>query len=172
MSLRFADCIFTKAADLDVKDFVSLIDERIEWMSINGINQWNNSGYRQRYSYAYFKHEVELGRLFILKSTDLKILAGAVLLETDPRWQQNDPQKPSLYVHNFVSSIDVKGSGKELLRRIENLALQKKKACVRLDVIIGNDRLNAWYENMGYYLAGKTVDGEYHGNLREKSLKT
>ena len=170
MFINFADCIFAKAAETDVKDFVSLIDKRIEWMEQNGIKQWNLFGYKQRYSFAYFKREADLGHMYVLRDNDSRIIAGAVLLETDPRWQQNDPQKPSLYVHNFVSSIDVKGSGKELLRRIENLALQKKKACVRLDVIIGNDRLNAWYENMGYYLAGKTVDGEYHGNLREKTL--
>ena len=35
MSVNFADCLFAKAAETDVKDFVSLIDKRIEWMEQN-----------------------------------------------------------------------------------------------------------------------------------------
>ena len=171
MPFNFVDCVFSKASDLDVKDFVLLIDARIEWMNLNGINQWNNTDYKQRYPTAYFKHEADLGLLYVLKSGNLKILAGAVLLDEDPRWSQNNPHKASLYVHNFAASLDIKGAGKEFLQRIENMALQKGKECVRLDVIIGNDKLNAWYEKMGYQLVGTTIDGVYHGNLREKSLK-
>ena len=170
MFINFADCIFAKAAETDVKDFVSLIDKRIEWMEQNDIKQWNSFGYKQRYSYAYFKREADSGHLYVLRDNDSRIIAGAVLLESDPRWQKNDPQKPSLYVHNFASLLSVKGAGKELLRKIECLALQKMKVCVRLDVIISNDKLNSWYDDMGYYLIGTIVEGEYHGNLREKTL--
>ena len=170
MFINFADCIFGMATETDVNDFVSLIDKRIEWMEQNGIKQWNLFGYKQRYFFAYFKREADLGHMYVLKDNDSRIIAGAVLLESDPRWQQNDPQKPSLYVHNFASLLCVKGAGKELLRRIEFLALQKKKVCVRLDVIISNDKLNSCYNDMGYYLIGTIVEGEYHGNLREKTL--
>ena len=59
MFINFADCIFAKAAKTDVNDFVSLIDKRIKWMEQNGIKQWNLFGYKQRYSFAYFKREAD-----------------------------------------------------------------------------------------------------------------
>lgn len=42
---------------------------------------------------------------------------------------------------------------------------------VRLDCQKGNDRLNAFYQSLGYQVVGPMVEGAYEGIKREKKLK-
>ena len=37
--------------------------------------------------------------------------------------------------------------------------------------IVGNQKLNSWYEKLGYEYVRTITDGEYQGNLREKKLQ-
>ena len=49
--------------------------------------------------------------------------------------------------------------------------MQEGKQSIRLDCQLGNDRLNAFYESMGYLYTGPMVEGSYEGIKREKTLK-
>lgn len=153
----------------DVPDVIRLIECRIEWMDRNGISQWNKNHYRERYPDSYYVQTAEKGQLYVLVDKENgQIIAGAVLLTDDYRWGESDEK--AFYVHNLVSDIEIKDAGKVMVQKIEDYAELKGMRYVRLDCIVGNQRLNAWYENLGYEYVRTITDGEYQGNLREKEL--
>lgn len=153
----------------DVPNVIRLIESRIEWMDCNGINQWNKNHYRERYPDSYYVQAADKGQLYVLVDKESgRIIAGAVLLTQDYRWGVSDDR--AYYVHNLVSDIELRDAGKEMMRQIENYAELQDMRYVRLDCIVGNQRLNAWYENLGYEYVRTITDGEYQGNLREKEL--
>lgn len=155
----------------DVPDVIRLIERRIEWMDRKGINQWNRNHYRERYPDSYYVQTAEKGQLYVLvDKEDCQIIAGAVLLTEDYRWGESNDK--AYYVHNLVSDIYVRDAGKEIVNQIENHARNLGMRYVRLDCIVGNQRLNIWYENLGYEYVRTITDGEYQGNLREKELMT
>ena len=68
-------------------------------------------------------------------------------------WQQGrTPRAPAERCWNFADSF-------------------RGKQSIRLDCQLGNDRLNAFYESMGYLYTGPMVEGSYEGIKREKTLK-
>lgn len=161
--------IFRMGTVHDVPDIIKLIVRRIEWMDSNDINQWNKNHYRDRYPDSYYIQVAEKGLLYVLTTKNgNRIVAGAVLLTQDNRWGVLDDK--AYYVHNLVSAIGEKNTGKKLIRQIENYARLQNMDFVRLDCIVGNQALNLWYEKLGYEYVRTITDGEYQGNLREKKL--
>lgn len=153
----------------DVARILALIDGRIRWMDDEGIEQWNKNHYRERYPKAYYMGNADAGRFYVLADRKTgEVVAGAVLLDDDPRWGQQT--SAAFYVHNLVASVHAAGAGSAMLHFIGDLARSRGKEYVRLDCIVGNGKLNAWYESQGYLQAGTTTDGEYRGVLREKKL--
>lgn len=109
------------------------------------------------------------GQLYCLKNAEDAIVAAAVLLRQDARWQDRQ-QDPAWYVHNFVALPTVHGAGRQLLAEAERLAASQGMRCMRLDCPVNNEALNRYYEAQGYRLAGQCTAGSYHGNRREKIL--
>ena len=97
------------------------------------------------------------------------ICGAAVLLAQDERWD-GSLQKRAWYVHNLVTAVGASGAGKAILREAEKLAKVRGMEAIRLDCAEGNEPLNAWYESQGYFPCGTSIDGPYHGLLREKLL--
>ena len=162
--------LFRSGTIYDVPDIIGLIERRIEWMDCNGINQWNKGHYRERYPDGYYIQAAEKGLLYVLTAKDSnRIIAGAVLLTQDVRWGQSNGK--AYYVHNLVAAIGEKNAGKEILQRIEEYTRLQGMHFVRLDCIVGNQKLNSWYEKLGYEYVRTITDGEYQGNLREKKLQ-
>ena len=73
--------------------------------------------------------------------------------------------------HHLAARSDAKGAGRALLEFCRQLSVQEGKESIRLDCQLGNDRLNAFYESMGYLYTGPMVEGSYEGIKREKTLK-
>lgn len=92
------------------------------------------------------------------------------LLTEDPRWAEDEP-KDCYYVHHLAARSDAKGAGRALLEFCRQLSVQEGKQSIRLDCQLGNDRLNAFYESLGYLYTGPMVEGSYEGIKREKTLK-
>lgn len=161
--------IFRLGKKSDIPQVLTLIETRISWMNAEGIQQWNVTHYREHFPDSYFEKMTQAEQMYVLEDQDTaRITAAAVLLTEDPRWK--NPQGSAYYVHNLVSATDAKLAGAEIINRIDQLSREHGKTHLRLDCIVGNHRLNQWYERMGFYHAGTTVDGEYTGNLREKCI--
>lgn len=161
--------IFRPGTEADAPCVMALIEQRIAWMDRMEICQWNKSRYAEIYPVGYYVEAARQGTLYVLQRADGRIAAGAVVPDADKRWEGLD-DAPACYVHNLVASIDDAGAGHEMLCRIESRARECGREYVRLDCAEGNDSLNGWYERQGYEYVGHTVDGDYHGNLRQKRL--
>lgn len=151
----------------EVPNVFSLFVRRVAWMKEKHIRQWDQY-YLDVYPLSYYQSQQEKGRLYVLKEKE-RIAGAVVLLSADDRWP--DGQSASaFYLHNLVTAPDIKGTGCELLRAAEALALQHQKRFLRLDCSICSAFLNAYYESAGFHLAGRCEEGPYEGNLREKAL--
>ncbi|WP_366463348.1 GNAT family N-acetyltransferase [uncultured Clostridium sp.] len=76
----------------------------------------------------------------------------------------------SYYLHNFVTDKTANKAGTTLIKLVEELALSNNKKRLRLDCAIDNTKLNNYYEQQGFILAGYCEDGPYKSNKREKIL--
>lgn len=161
--------IFRSARVEELKYVFSLINERIHWMDKMGINQWNKIDYWKSYPTSYFYIACSEKRLYILKDEELnRIVAVGVLSEKDNRWNDD---KQAIYLHNFVTAIDVKNIGSTFLEYCEEYATLLCKNYMRLDCKKSNEKLNKYYEMHGYVYVEEVVDGEYVGNKREKKFR-
>lgn len=153
----------------EVPTVFALFEARIAWMEQKGLQQWNKTGYLSFYNLDYFESQQRQGQLYCLKNAEDAIVAAAVLLRQDARWQDRQ-EDPAWYVHNFVALPTVHGAGRQLLAEAERLAASQGMRCMRLDCPVNNEALNRYYEAQGYRLAGQCTAGSYHGNRREKIL--
>ena len=77
----------------EVPAVFALFEARIAWMEQKGLHQWNKTGYLSFYNLDYFESQQRQGQLYCLKNAEDAIVAAAVLLRQDVRWQdrQEDP---------------------------------------------------------------------------------
>jgi len=160
--------LFEKAKIEDLETIYTLINERMMWMLARGIDQWEPNHYWNIYPKSYYYDMMTQGKLYVLRGQE--VLGAIILYEEDNRWE-NGKDIPAYYLHNFVTTLKVKGIGKIILKEVEQLAIKNSKEVIRLDCMAKNDFLNGYYENLGYLLVGNCVEGIYYGNLREKILK-
>ena len=144
----------------------ALINARIRWMDEMGLDQWNTVNYWDAYPESHYEDAVTQGCLYVIKDLD-RIVGALVLRESDPYW---DDSTPACYFHNFATALDAKGAGKKLLDFCAELALKKGKQYLRMDCAVSNQKLNEYYENLGFALVGDFWDDVYHANKRQKLL--
>ena len=159
--------VLVPAAPGEAEEAMALIRGRVDWMDRMDIDQWNRSGYLDHYPLAFFREEARLGRLYFLEDGAGERLACAILLEEDERWP-DDP--PALYIHSLAGAVDRPGAGKQMLLCCIELARTRGKEYVRLDCPMANGPLNAYYEGLGFRLAGSVNEDWYVGNLRQYRL--
>lgn len=160
---------FRQARPQDVDDIIAIIQDRIDWMDRQGLYQWNKTHYMQRYPREYFLGRIQAGQFYLACTPDGSPVGVMALLTEDPRWDGEQP-KNCYYVHHLASKVAAKGAGRQMLAFCEQLSRQEGRQVVRLDCQQGNEKLNAFYEAMGYRYIGPMVDGEYEGIKREKAL--
>ena len=159
---------FRELRDEEIPTVFELILARIQWMNEQGIKSWNTTNYIERYpiSYYYEKRQNHEAFAVVERGSD-RVLSAGVLLQEDERWEDDSP---SLYVHNLVADIRVKGAGSAFLQCAEEYAHSLGKEYLRLDSIEGNPAITLFYERLGFHSVGTCEDGDYHGILREKEL--
>ena len=161
---------FRRAQNADVDQMIEIIRDRIKWMDKQGLHQWNKTDYMQQYPREYFLEGIEKGLFYVALDEQDQVAGLMALLTEDPRWAEDEP-KDCYYVHHLAARSDAKGAGRALLDFCRQLSVQEGKQSIRLDCQLGNDRLNAFYESLGYLYTGPMVEGSYEGIKREKTLK-
>lgn len=165
--MNWENCFLRPAGPEEGEEALELIRRRIAWMDERDIDQWNRSGYLNYYPLEFFQREARLGRLYFLDDGTGRRVACAVLLEEDGRW----PDRPrALYIHNLASAVDCPGAGEQMILRCVELARSQGREYVRLDCPQRNRELNAYYERLGFQLAGGVDEDWYVGNLRQYRL--
>ena len=76
---------------------LALVEQRVTWLETKRIEQWARSHYLSRYNLAYFENAARLGRLWGLFE-DSRLVASAVLLDEDPRWQDYEKPPRGMYI--------------------------------------------------------------------------
>lgn len=159
---------FRELRDEEIPTVFELILARIQWMDEQGIKSWNTTNYIERYPISYYYEKQQNHEAFaVVERGSGRILSAGVLLQEDERWEDDSP---SLYVHNLVADIRVKGAGSAFLQCAEEYAHSLGKEYLRLDSIEGNPAITLFYERLGFHSVGTCEDGDYHGILREKEL--
>ena len=159
------DC-FEKATHEDLDEIMMLIQKRIDWMDDNNIHQWNTTNYFECYPSSYFENLAAKGQLYVVKEKNLNRVIGAVaLLKQDKRWNDN---VPSYYIHNLVSDAGFSGIGARIIECCEELALKDGKERLRLDCQSSNEKLQAYYNDLGFKCVGRVEEGNYRGIKMEK----
>lgn len=160
--------IFREIKKDEVDIMFSLILARVKWMDEVGIKQWNTTKYDEVYPLSYYEEKRQNKEAFVLiKQSTNEIVCVGVLKQEDDRW--NDPA-PALYLHNFATKIGERGVGKIFISLSEKLAKEMGKEFFRLDSAVGNEKLEEYYNALGFSPVGECVDGEYAGILREKRI--
>ena len=159
---------FTLAVKEDLEVVYRLINERMDWMVLKGIKQWDKEHYWSVYPKSYYAKQVELGQLYVLKKEN-EVVGAIVLYDEDDNYKDNEPLD-SFYLHNFVTSLKEPGAGKKVIFEVEELGKRVGKQAIRLDCLVDNQFLNDYYEQLGYDVIGEVVDGIYHGIKREKLI--
>lgn len=161
---------FRKALDNDLNSIFQLYKDRINWMDQLNLNQWNKTNYLDVYDINYFNTQINALNLYVIENiTNNSIVGALVLLNEDDRWKNNESLK-SYYIHNLVTSPNIKGIGNFILNEVEVLAVNNDIEALRLDCAEDNYFLNQYYESKGYIAVGKCKDGLYYGIKREKIL--
>lgn len=146
-----------------------MIKKRVEWMEQNNIKQWSKAYYEEIYPLSYYEEECLADHVYgLIDNKTNIILASAVILKEDTRWPDLEN---ALYVHNLVTRNGYTGIGKIFIKKLEELAKSNGVNYLRLDCSIYNDKLNKYYDNLGFIKCGTCVEGDYQGFLRQIKLK-
>lgn len=156
--------VFRTATKEDIDPIIKLIEQRIHWMDIHHLHQWNKTGYLEAYPKSYFAENIHY---FLVAQEGEKMIAAVAVYQSDKRWEQD---KTALYIHHLVSDPSVPNAGSDLLAFVERYAKQHGVNVLRLDSDIHNQKLAQYYEQHGYLPKGKCIEGQYIGIKREKTL--
>ena len=160
--------LFRKIMKDEVIIMFEMILERMRWMDFKGIKQWNVTDYANVYPLAYYEAKRLKDEVYVLENQiNKQIVCAGVLMSEDDRW---DDDAPALYLHNFVSVYNQEKLGYLFFKHVEALAKSLNKQFFRLDSAIDNEKLEQYYDTLGYQAVGRCVDGAYIGILRQKAL--
>ena len=161
--------VFRAISDDELPLMFELIMSRVRWMDEVGIRQWNVTKYDEVYPLSYYESHAKDGEVFVLTECESgRIVCAAVLKREDDRWPCDGAR--ALYLHNFASALDAKGTGSIFLELAEEHAKGQGMEYFRLDSADDNERLERYYTARGYVAVGTCVDGLYSGILRQKKL--
>jgi len=159
--------IIELAKSEDIKVILDILEKRCIWMEMNNIEQWRRNSYTLSYNDDYFTKEIEKNRVFVAK-INMKVRGVFLLRENDSLW---DESGISFYIHHFATDINYKGLGRIIIEYIKYIALKHNKSYIRLDCVKNNEKLNNYYEEMGFVLKKHGKIRNYEYNLRELRLK-
>lgn len=167
MSLENEKYTLRLASKKDIYDVINLIKERIDWMDEKGIKQWNKTNYLSSYPMSYFEDLVDDDLLYVLVDPNNIVVGAMALLEYDPRWPgYND----ALFVHNLVSKKGIPNLGKVMINKAIMVATSMHKKYLRLDASSDNQRLNHYYQEIGFEYIDSFDEGDYSGNLLARRI--
>lgn len=151
----------------DIDAIHKLIYDRCLWFSEKGVKGWNIDFYPIKFNQDYFKEQMNINKLFVVK--DENKICGAMLLkeEDNDYWKDN---LSSYYIHHLVTDINTKGIGKWLINFAIEQCKKDNKSRLRLDCYKTSFFLNDYYKKLGFKNVGDGIQGDYEFNLLEKII--
>jgi GNAT superfamily N-acetyltransferase len=166
----------TQASENDLPAILALFDESVRWLVERGIvGQWGTKPFSdQPKTREEFMGWISRGEMFVAKSNG--VLVGTVALAEAPpgyiaHYWEPFPET-ALYLEALTTkwSLAGRGIGREILRWVDEYALQQGKTAIWLDCWADSDALVSYYRSEGYEPRGQFGVKEWHGQLFEKQL--
>lgn len=86
--------IFRKLSLGEIPELIRLIEERIAWMDENGLHQWNETHYLERFPVGYFESEQQQGHVYgLFDAVSGALVCAGVMPESDFRWDEYDAEQ-------------------------------------------------------------------------------
>lgn len=124
-------------------------DAAARWQQARHIAQWVPG----EISHDEFRRQAEDGELYVVRVGH--VLAGSVrLLWSDDEVWGPDAAGRAGYVHGLMVADRGSGLGRQLLGWAEGRVVEAGRSVVRLDCVLGNDRLRRYYRSAGYAEVG------------------
>lgn len=151
----------------DINHIINILENRCIWMERNNIKQWESNSYTLSFNNDYFKKEIEKKTLYVAR-INIKICGVFLIRDDDKLWED---YKSALYIHHLATDINYKGLGRVMIEYIKYIAIRYNKRYIRLDCVKNNERLNNYYQKLGFNLKETGIIRDYEYNLRELCLK-
>lgn len=139
----------------DVAALVGLLGRVVPLMQAGGNQQWDES-YPDA---AVFERDIDRKQLWVAQIDDS--IAGVAALTTDqePEYAQVgwDIEELAIVVHRLAVDPEFRGAGVagELMRKAEEVAVERGIAAVRVDTNTQNEATQRLFPRLGYTLAGE-----------------
>jgi ribosomal protein S18 acetylase RimI-like enzyme len=134
----------------DTTAVVALMDEAAVWLAETGTTSWQPGQVDEGRVLAW----MTTGRVYVAVDGPDVVGTVRVAWTDEPVW---GPQPPDAgYVHSLVvaRSAAGQGLGRRLMAHAEAVVRASGRPMVRLDHVVGNPRLERWYTDAGYAVAG------------------
>lgn len=152
----------------DISHIINILENRCIWMERNNIKQWESNSYTSIFNYDYFSKEIEKKTLYVARINN-KMCGIFLIREKDKLWEDF---KSAFYIHHLATDINYKGLGKVMIEYIKYISLRYNKKYIRLDCVNDNEKLNNYYQKLGFDLKETGIIKDYEYNLRELNLKS
>ena len=145
---------------------IQLLQETAQWIKDQGINQWEyllDGGENQE-----ILHCIGQNLTYVVYHQEEMIATFTLYIEQN-EWDQyiwEEDSKDAIYLHRLAvkPSYMKNGVGKEMIHWIET-EYQTDKTYFRLDCVAGNEKLNQFYQKMGFELLGVSKDHSRYQKL-------
>lgn len=163
----------TRAGLEEISLVIEIQTEAAEWLKSRGIDQWQID---REQTGAYLRTAMTgypPPREVYLAWRDAEPVATLALQSTDPRvWRAVDgvEEGDALYLHGFAvrRAFGGLGIGLALLRWAEGVAAANGKRFLRLDCMVENPGLRAYYQRAGYTHRGDVFGATWSASRYER----
>jgi GNAT superfamily N-acetyltransferase len=156
-----------RATPDDLKDVMSLLNQRIKWLRDIGSDQWNTGRtFENRMVNSIARRET-----WLLRDEGEPIATLSLSTDGDPDfWTPEEFKEAALYLGKMATSLSRRGEdlGRLLLMWTQDFAFKANVKIIRWDVWRTNERLQKYYRAVGArYLRTEDVADRWSGSLFE-----
>jgi GNAT superfamily N-acetyltransferase len=157
-----------RAAADDVAAIQTILQEARRWLAARGIAQWTRP-----FGTDWIAAKIDAGEFFIARVEDAPVGVVRLLWENRLFWGDRD-RGDAGYLHTLAVRTNRAGQGlgADIVRWAEYEVRGRGRRALRLDCAAENRALGAYYERLGFVVAGTASVGGETMMLFEKMLTT
>lgn len=151
-----------RASRQDVEIILDVLSDAAVVPLAKGIVQWPT-----RFPKVHIDDLLERNEVYLVADGREVIATFAVGWDDPSFWP--DPNGSAAYVYKLGIRGSHRGQGLtvQLLEWVSNLATQRRRSCIRIDVLLENTELRAFYERIGFQ---HVADTDFYASLYQRPI--
>ena len=140
----------------DVESLLAMLKEAAVWMEENGITQWSPGHFKKEEVESYFGYRT------VYMVLDEEVPAGMFTLQdTDPDYWKSSNEQGYYYLHRLTVRGPYRSQklGSALLDWVSEKCKLDQMKGLRLDCRASNEKLNEYYQKLGFVYKGVAEKG-------------